>query len=170
MSDQNTKPKGTANVSPFYRTGITPESIEIIERDLMSKDNVWWERNIGVQFLDNDSKKAYVNQMIHRENKEVWANETYYSPAEAAAEMLLTLRKGASLGQRAIIDEALACVRACNAYPHAERLAAVCKRMRESIRHAHTCKAPMAFPCSCDADTLWRESETILAQWEAAQQ
>jgi hypothetical protein len=35
---------------------------------------------------------------------------------EAAVEMLLTLRKGASLGQRAIIDEALACVRACNAY------------------------------------------------------
>jgi hypothetical protein len=75
-------------VKPLERTGITPESVAASKRDLMSRDNVWWEKNCGVQFLDDDSKEAYINQVIHRENREVWANEKYCVHVEDMGEMV----------------------------------------------------------------------------------
>lgn len=33
---------------------------------------------------------------------------------------------------------------------------------KKSIRHSAHCKAPMAYPCSCDADRLWRLQPKLL--------
>ena len=41
-------------------------------------------------------------------------------------------------------------------------LIVMCKLLRKSIRHSALCLAPKAFPCTCDADALWRDSEAIL--------
>lgn len=38
---------------------------------------------------------------------------------------------------------------------------------RQSIRHAAHCKAPKAFPCTCDADALWESSGKALAALRA---
>jgi hypothetical protein len=75
-------------VSPLYRTSVTPESLEITRRDFMAKDNDWWLANAGIQFLDDDSKLAYINATINRENKEVWANETYCVHKDDCGEMV----------------------------------------------------------------------------------
>ncbi len=64
------------------------------------------------------------------------------------------------------IADAKLIIRAVN---HADKLAEQLRRLRKSIRHAQNCKAPQAFPCSCDADALWESSKTALAAYEAAQ-
>lgn len=45
-------------------------------------------------------------------------------------------------------------------------LVAMVARLRNSIRHAAHCKAPQAFPCSCDADKLWDDSFPIIAKYK----
>ena len=44
-----------------------------------------------------------------------------------------------------------------------EMLAAL-ENLRGSIRHGATCRAPQAFPCSCDADQLWEMSGAAIAK------
>lgn len=51
---------------------------------------------------------------------------------------------------------------------HADKLAEALRKLQASIRHAHNCQAPQAFPCSCDADALWNESAKTLEAYEAA--
>jgi hypothetical protein len=38
------------------------------------------------------------------------------------------------------------------------------ENLRGSIRHGATCRAPQAFPCSCDADQLWEMSGAAIAK------
>jgi len=38
------------------------------------------------------------------------------------------------------------------------------ENLRNSIRHTPTCRAPQAFPCSCDADKLWQMSGAVIAK------
>ena len=61
------------------------------------------------------------------------------------------------------LDEAVANTKLISAAP--ELLEAL-KACRKSIRHAHNCKAPQAFPCSCDADSLWKQSEEAIERAE----
>ena len=44
-----------------------------------------------------------------------------------------------------------------------------CKKMSESIRHAHHCNAPQAYPCTCDANALWDMSRAAIAKAGGAQ-
>jgi hypothetical protein len=46
----------------------------------------------------------------------------------------------------------------------APELLAALENLRNSIRHTPTCRAPQAFPCSCDADQLWQMSGAIIAK------
>jgi hypothetical protein len=46
----------------------------------------------------------------------------------------------------------------------APELLAALENLRNSIRHGSTCRAPQAFPCSCDADQLWQMSGAIIAK------
>ena len=43
-------------------------------------------------------------------------------------------------------------------------LLAALENLRNSIRHGSTCRAPQAFPCSCDADQLWQMSGAIISK------
>jgi hypothetical protein len=43
-------------------------------------------------------------------------------------------------------------------------LLAALENLRGSIRHRSTCRAPQAFPCSCDADQLWEMSGAAIAK------
>lgn len=40
-------------------------------------------------------------------------------------------------------------------------LAAMVVRLRNSIRHAAHCRAPQAFHCTCDANTLWDDTKSL---------
>ena len=42
------------------------------------------------------------------------------------------------------------------------------ENLRGSIRHRVTCRAPQAFPCSCDADQLWEMSGAVIAKARAS--
>lgn len=75
-------------MTPLYRTYATPESLAITKRDLMRKDNAWWEANVGVQFLDETAKEAYIEYQLHRETKTIWANETYCVHVEDHGELV----------------------------------------------------------------------------------
>jgi hypothetical protein len=57
----------------------------------------------------------------------------------------------------------------CKATLQRDELLAACKAMRKSIRHSQSCKAPQAFPCSCDAEALWWQSETAIKHAEEGQ-
>ena len=46
----------------------------------------------------------------------------------------------------------------------APELLAALENLRGSIRHGATCRAPQAFPCSCDADELWEMSGAAIAK------
>ena len=46
----------------------------------------------------------------------------------------------------------------------APELLAALENLRGSIRHGATCRAPQAFPCSCDADELWEMSGAVIAK------
>lgn len=46
----------------------------------------------------------------------------------------------------------------------APELLAECVKLRASIRHASHCKAPSAFPCTCDADGLFESSSAAIAK------
>jgi hypothetical protein len=46
----------------------------------------------------------------------------------------------------------------------APELLAALENLRGSIRHGATCRAPQAFPCSCDADQLWEMSGAAIAK------
>jgi hypothetical protein len=46
----------------------------------------------------------------------------------------------------------------------APELLSALENLRNSIRHTPTCRAPQAFPCSCDADQLWQMSGAIIAK------
>ena len=46
----------------------------------------------------------------------------------------------------------------------APELLAALENLRGSIRHGVTCRAPQAFPCSCDADQLWEMSGAVIAK------
>jgi hypothetical protein len=72
----------------LYRTKATPHSIEVTTRDLMSRDNEWWQRTSGVQFLDDESKLAYIKTVLQRETKEMWANDIYCVHKEDYGEMV----------------------------------------------------------------------------------
>jgi hypothetical protein len=47
-------------------------------------------------------------------------------------------------------------------------LLAALENLRGSIRHRVTCRAPQAFPCSCDADQLWEMSGAVIAKARAS--
>ena len=59
------------------------------------------------------------------------------------------------------MDEPLANARLIAAAPD---LLIVLENLRGSIRHAATCKAPQAFPCSCDANQLWEMSGAAISK------
>jgi len=44
----------------------------------------------------------------------------------------------------------------------APELLSALENLRNSLRHTPTCRAPQAFPCSCDADQLWQMSGAII--------
>ena len=46
----------------------------------------------------------------------------------------------------------------------APELLAALENLRGSIRHRATCRAPQAFPCSCDAGQLWEMSGAAIAK------
>jgi hypothetical protein len=46
----------------------------------------------------------------------------------------------------------------------APELLAALENLRGSIRHGATCRAPQAFPCSCDADELWEMSGAAISK------
>ena len=46
----------------------------------------------------------------------------------------------------------------------APNMLAALENLRGSIRHWATCRAPQAFPCSCDADQLWEMSGADIAK------
>jgi hypothetical protein len=46
----------------------------------------------------------------------------------------------------------------------APEILAALENLRGSIRHGATCRAPQAFPCSCDADQLWEMSGAAIAK------
>jgi len=51
-----------------------------------------------------------------------------------------------------------------NLIASAPDLLSALENLRNSIRHGSTCRAPQAFPCSCDADQLWQMSGAIIAK------
>lgn len=48
-------------------------------------------------------------------------------------------------------------------------LVAALEDCKNSIRHAAHCKAPLAFPCSCNAETLWDTAIAALARAKEVQ-